>query len=92
MSWQRCDLDRDGKLDYQEFKAMIFRSRERKEAALQAEVCSVLSAHYVVIVQLIFPFQTAKGNRKVSIGKKKKKAQCKAKDKKDKKKSTKKKK
>ena len=34
---QRCDLDRNGKLDYQEFKAMIFRSRERKEALLREE-------------------------------------------------------
>ena len=36
-SCQRCDLDRDGKLDYQEFRAMIFRSRERKEALLREE-------------------------------------------------------
>ena len=36
-SCQRCDLDRNGKLDYQEFKAMIFRSRERKEALLREE-------------------------------------------------------
>ena len=34
---QRCDVDRDGKLDYQEFKAMIFRSRERKEALLREQ-------------------------------------------------------
>ena len=34
---QRCDLDRNGKLDYQEFKAMIFRSRERKEALLREQ-------------------------------------------------------
>ena len=36
-SCQRCDLDRNGKLDYQEFKAMIFRSRERKEALLREQ-------------------------------------------------------
>ena len=35
--FSRCDLDGNGKLDYQEFKAMIFRSKERKEAA-QREV------------------------------------------------------
>jgi hypothetical protein len=35
--FQRCDKNRDGKLDYQEFKAMIFRSRERKEAQLKEE-------------------------------------------------------
>ena len=29
--FQRCDLDGDGKLDYQEFKAMILRSKHRKE-------------------------------------------------------------
>ena len=80
-------MDRVGKLDYQEFKAMIFRSRERKEAALQAEVSQSFAT-----LQLIISFQTAKGFRKASIGKKKKKAQCKSKDKKDKKKGTKKKK
>ena len=30
-------MDRNGKLDYQEFKAMIFRSRERKEAQMRKE-------------------------------------------------------
>ena len=30
-TFQRCDLDGDGKLDYQEFKAMILRSKYRKE-------------------------------------------------------------
>eukprot|EP00090_Calanus_glacialis_P042725 TRINITY_DN75741_c0_g1_i1.p1 TRINITY_DN75741_c0_g1~~TRINITY_DN75741_c0_g1_i1.p1 ORF type:complete len:200 (-),score=57.09 TRINITY_DN75741_c0_g1_i1:71-670(-) len=29
--FERCDLDGDGKLDYQEFKAMILRSKHRKE-------------------------------------------------------------
>ena len=28
---ERCDTDGDGKLDYQEFKSMIFRSKARKE-------------------------------------------------------------
>merc|ERR1712226_1826841 len=35
--FERCDLDKNGKLDYQEFKAMIFRSRERKEAQMRKE-------------------------------------------------------
>jgi len=35
--FERCDLDRNGKLDYQEFKAMIFRSRQRKEALLREQ-------------------------------------------------------
>jgi len=34
---QRCDTDGNGKLDYQEFKAMIFRSKARKEEALKEE-------------------------------------------------------
>ena len=34
---QRCDADGDGKLDYQEFKAMIFRLKARKEEAAQME-------------------------------------------------------
>ena len=33
--FQRCDLDGDGKLDYQEFKAMILRSKQRKEEIAQ---------------------------------------------------------
>ena len=34
---QRCDTNGDGKLDYQEFKAMIFRYKERKEEAAKQE-------------------------------------------------------
>ena len=34
---KRCDADGDGKLDYQEFKAMIFRLKARKEEAAQLE-------------------------------------------------------
>ena len=34
---QRCDTDGNGKLDYQEFKAMIFRSKIRKEEIAQKE-------------------------------------------------------
>ena len=34
---QRCDTDGNGKLDYQEFKAMIFRSKVRKEEAIKEE-------------------------------------------------------
>ena len=34
---QRCDADGDGRLDYQEFKAMIFRLKARKEEAAQLE-------------------------------------------------------
>ena len=34
---QRCDTNGDGKLDYQEFKAMIFRLKTRKEDAAQLE-------------------------------------------------------
>ena len=34
---QRCDTDGDGKLDYQEFKAMLFRYKEKKEEAAQVE-------------------------------------------------------
>ena len=35
---QRCDVDGDGKLDYQEFKAMIFRYRARKEEEGRCEL------------------------------------------------------
>ena len=34
---QRCDTDGNGKLDYQEFKEMIFRSKARKEEAIKEE-------------------------------------------------------
>ena len=34
---KRCDTNGDGKLDYQEFKAMIFRSKTRKEEIAQKE-------------------------------------------------------
>ena len=34
---QRCDTDGDGKLDYQEFKTMIFRSRARKEETINEQ-------------------------------------------------------
>ena len=34
---QRCDTDGNGKLDYQEFKAMLFRYKEKKEEAAQVE-------------------------------------------------------
>ena len=36
-SVERCDTDGDGKLDYQEFKSMIFRSKARKEEAINEE-------------------------------------------------------
>ena len=29
--FQRCDLNGDGKLDYNEFKTMIFKNKERKQ-------------------------------------------------------------
>ena len=35
--FERCDVDGDGKLDYQEFKAMIFRYRARKEEEGRSE-------------------------------------------------------
>ena len=35
--YERCDKDGDGKLDYQEFKSMIFRSKARKEEAINEE-------------------------------------------------------
>ena len=35
---QRCDADGNGKLDYQEFKAMIFRYRARKEEEGRCEL------------------------------------------------------
>ena len=28
---QRCDLNKDGRLDYNEFKALIYRNKERKD-------------------------------------------------------------
>ena len=28
---QRCDLNKDGRLDYHEFKALIYRNKERKD-------------------------------------------------------------
>ena len=34
---QRCDIDGNGKLDYDEFKAMIFRYKARKEGAAAEE-------------------------------------------------------
>ena len=34
---ERCDTDGDGKLDYQEFKSMIFRSKARKEETISEE-------------------------------------------------------
>ena len=34
---QRCDENGDGKLDYQEFKSMIFRSKARKEENINEE-------------------------------------------------------
>ena len=34
---ERCDTDGDGKLDYQEFKSMIFRSKARKEENINEE-------------------------------------------------------
>ena len=34
---ERCDTDGDGKLDYQEFKSMIFRSKARKEETINEE-------------------------------------------------------
>ena len=34
---KRCDADGDGRLDYQEFKAMIFRLKARKEEAAALE-------------------------------------------------------
>ena len=36
-SVQRCDIDGNGKLDYEEFKAMIFRYKTRKEDAAAEE-------------------------------------------------------
>ena len=36
-SVERCDTDGDGKLDYQEFKSMIFRSKARKEETISEE-------------------------------------------------------
>ena len=35
--FQRCDSDGNGKLDYEEFKAMIFRYKTRKEDAAADE-------------------------------------------------------
>merc|ERR1711953_138731 len=35
--FSRCDTDGDGKLDYQEFKTMIFRSRARKEETINEQ-------------------------------------------------------
>ena len=29
--YQRCDLNKDGRLDYNEFKALIYRNKERKD-------------------------------------------------------------
>ena len=37
VSIQRCDIDGNGKLDYEEFKAMIFRYKTRKEDAAAEE-------------------------------------------------------
>ena len=34
---QRCDKDGNGKLDYDEFKALIFRYKTRKEDAVSEE-------------------------------------------------------
>ena len=100
-SCQRCDLDRNGKLDYQEFKAMIFRSRERKEALLreeqeQARKMSDLASSneittFLFIFLLIhgdsnFMFQAKLKGRRKSVGKKKKKVPTnKKKEKKEKK-------
>ena len=43
------DGNRDGKLDYQDIKAMIFQSRESREAALQGRLRSKFKVQEVVV-------------------------------------------
>ena len=41
--YQRCDLNKDGRLDYSEFKMLIFRNRERKEPSRGEEKTKMTS-------------------------------------------------
>ena len=41
--YQRCDLNKDGRLDYSEFKMLIFRNRERKEPSRGEDKSKIIS-------------------------------------------------
>ena len=61
---QRCDTDGNGKLDYQEFKEMIFRSKARKEEAIKEEEKEIKKKGKVVKKEASKKGKKSKGKNK----------------------------